>query len=138
MAALPRALAFAVPPVVTREQAARLQQLDARIQRVVVPPGGHGVADFSSGVPAQLIVLAAAAPGAVSVNITLCARDGTPVRTKEAVPFDAASGEVIVACRDYYVMDETLPRAATFQVEATGPGGERTTRKFDVDHVLPV
>src|SRR4051795_12414461 len=56
MAALPRALAFAVQPVVDSRLAARLLALDPRARRVVVGAGGRAVVDFSGGAEAQLVV----------------------------------------------------------------------------------
>jgi hypothetical protein len=138
MAALPRALAFAVPPVVSSAEAQRLERLDSRIRRTVIAPGGRAVADFSSGVTAQLVVLEADLRGAASVDVTLCTRDGTPLRKQEGVPFDAQAGTITIACRDYYATGAPFPLEVTLLVEAATEGGRKPLGKFDIDHIPPV
>lgn len=136
MAALPRALALAVAPVISAAEAARLQALDARIARTHVAPGARGVADFSAGAPAQLIVLEAELADAEQVEITLCARDGTPLAPRRPVPFDAQAGTIIVACRDYYLGQ--FPLEITLKVEAIAAGKRRDAGAFELDHIPPV
>lgn len=138
MAALPRAIAFAVPPVVSSAEGARLQRLDARVRREVIAPGGRGVADFSGGAPAQIMVLAANLAGATSVDVTMCTRDGTPLVERKGVPFDAGAGTITIACRDYYVRERVFPLEITMRVEATTDGGRRSLGNFDIDHIPPV
>lgn len=136
MAALPRALAFAVLPVVSSAEAVRLERLDARIRRSVIGPGGRALADFSSGVTAQLVVLETDLRGATSVDVTLCTRDGTPLREQKAVPFDAEAGTITIACRDYYTTGD-LPLEITLRVEAATAGGRKTLGDFEIDHIPP-
>lgn len=137
MAALPRALAFAVPPMITTAEAARLQALDPRIVRTPIAPGGRGVADFSKGAEAQLIVLETDLRGAEQVEVTLCARDGTPLVPRQGAPFDAEAGTITVACRAYYLASGMFPLEITLQVEAITGGRRRPAGTFDIDHVLP-
>lgn len=138
MAALPRALAFAVPPLITTAEAARLQALDPRIVRTKVASGGRGVADFSKGAEAQLMVLQADLRGADQVEVTLCARDGTPLIPPRGAPFDAEAGTVTVACRAHYLANGTFPLEITLQLEAISEGERRPVGTFDIDHVLPL
>jgi len=138
MAALPRALAFAVPPLITTAEAARLQALDPRIVRTRIAPDGRGVADFSSGVPAQLMVLEADLRDVERVEVTLCARDGTPLLPSRDAPFDAEAGTLTVACRDYYVKSGVFPLEITLQVEAIANGQRRPVGTFEIDHIRPV
>jgi anti-sigma factor RsiW len=138
MAALPRALAFAVPPVITTAEGQRLQALDARIQRTCIAPGGRGVADFSKGAEAQLMVLEAELRGAERVEIVLCTRDGTVLMPPEPAPFDAEAGTIIVACRSFYLANGSIPLEITLQVEAITAGERRTVGHFEIDHVLAV
>jgi Putative zinc-finger len=138
MAVLPRALAFAVPPLITSAERRRLSALDARIVPVHIPAGGRGVADFSSGVQAQLMVLEADFRGAEQVEVTLCARDGTALAPGRVAPFDAEAGTVTVACRDYYVASGVFPLEITLQVEAIGEGKRWSVGTFEIDHLPPV
>jgi hypothetical protein len=138
MAALPRALAFAVPPVITTAEGARLQALDPRVVRTRIAAGSRGVADFSRGAQAQLIVLEADVRGAQSVEVTLCARDGTPLIAPMLAPFDAEAGTITVACRDYYLKDPAFPLEITLQVEVVAEGKRRPVVTFEIDHILPV
>lgn len=138
MAALPRALAFAVPPIITTAEGARLQALDARVARTRIPAGGRGVADFSSGAEAQLMVLEADVEDAAQVEVTLCARDGTPLMPPQAAPFDAEAGTITVACRGYYLKSGAIPLEVTVQVEAISEGKRRRVGTFDIDHIPPV
>ena len=138
MAALPRALAFAVPPVITSAEGARLQALDPRIARTPVALGGRGVADFSQGAEAQLIVLEADLRGAEQIEVTVCARDGTPLLPPRIAPVDAETGTITVACRDYYLTSGAVPLEITLRVEAITAGKRQPIGTFDIDHVLPV
>jgi anti-sigma factor RsiW len=138
MAVLPRALAFAVPPVVSSADAARLLTLDARIRRTEITPGGLGIADFSGGAEAQLLVLKADLSGATQVDVTLFSRDGTQLLEREAVPFDAHAGTITVACRGYYLKQGGIPLQITVRVEAAVDGGRRSLGTFDIDHIPPV
>jgi hypothetical protein len=137
MAALPRALAFAVPPVVSSAEAARLERLDARVQRARVAAGGRAVADFSNGVEAQLVVLEADLRGATSVDVTLHTPDGTALWKREAVPFDAEAGTITIACRDYYVANALFPRLISLHVEAESDGKRKSLGIFEIDHIPP-
>ncbi len=138
MAALPRALAFAVPPVITTAEGTRLQALDARVVRTHIAPGARGLADFSGGAEAQLMVLEADLRGAERVEVTLCARDGTPLIPRVDAPFDADAGTITVACRGYYLKNQALPLEITLQVEAIVAGERRQVGTFDIDHIPPV
>ena len=138
MAALPRALAFAVPPLITTAEAGRLLALDPRIVRTPIAPGGRGVADFSKGAEAQIMVLEADVQGAEQVEVTLCARDGTPLMPARVAPFDSALGTVTVACRGFYLAAGMFPLEITLQVEVISQGERRPAGTFDIDHVPPV
>lgn len=138
MAALPRALAFAVQPVISSAEAARLQSLDDRVLRTVVTPGGRGIADFSSGVEAQLVVLQGDLTGASRVDVTLCTRDGTPFLERQDVPFDSEAGTVTIACRSHYLTDGQLPLAVSVRVSAITDAGTRSVGTFDIDHIAPL
>jgi hypothetical protein len=137
MAALPRALAFAVPPIVTDAQAARLLALDPRARKVSVVPGGRAVADFSGGAEAQLVALTSDLRDATQVDVTLCTRDGTPLIAAKDVPFDSASGTVLIACRAHYVSGGQFPLEITLRVEAMAGGVRRSVGAFEIDHIPP-
>ena len=137
MAALPRALSFALPPVVSTEQAAQLVTRDARISRTEIAPGGRGVADFSSGAEAQLMVLKTDLKDVQQVDATLCTRDGTPLLQAAAIPFDPATGSVIIACRAYYLTGG-FPLELRVRLEGRAGDERRPLGEFDIDHVLPV
>jgi hypothetical protein len=138
MAALPRALTFAVQPVVNSALAARLLALDPNARRIAVGAGGLAVVDFSGGAEAQLVVFESDLRSATQVDVTLCARDGTPLLQRTAVPFDAEAGTVIIACRRHYLNVGDFPLEITLRVDATADGQKRSLGSFDIDHILPV
>jgi hypothetical protein len=138
MAALPRALAFAVPPVISTAEAARLQALDPRIVRTLIAVGGRGVADFSGGAEAQLMVLEADLKGVEQVELTLCARDGTPLSPARVAPFEAEAGTITLACRSYYLASGSVPLEITVRVEAISGGQRLAVGAFEINHILRV
>lgn len=138
MAALPRALSLAVPPALTKAESLRLRALDARIAETHIASGGRGVADFSGGAPAQLIVLEADLTGAEQVEMTMRTRDGALLVPSLPVSFDAEAGTVIIACRDYYVTNAQFPLEITIHVEAISAGKRRPAGVFELDHIPPV
>jgi anti-sigma factor RsiW len=138
MAALPRALAFAVRPVVSTALGARLLALDPRARRVVVAAGGRAVVDFSGGAEAQLVALQADLQSASQVDIALCTRDGTALAEEKDVPFDSEAGTITIACRSHYLRGGQFPLEITLRVEAIRDGLRRILGSFDIDHIPPV
>lgn len=138
MAALPRALALAVPPVVSTAVAARVLALDPRARRVVVAAGGRALVDFSGGAETQLVALQADLQRASRVDVKLCARDGTELTEAPDVPFDPAAGTVTIACRTHYLRGGQFPLELTLRVEAICDGLRRSLGSFDIDHIPPV
>jgi anti-sigma factor RsiW len=138
MAALPRALAFAVRPIVTTSDGARLLSLDPRARRVVVAPGGRAVVDFSGGAEAQLVAFESDLRGVNQVDVTMYTRDGTALVESTNVPFDTEAGTITIACRSHYLKGGQFPLEVTIGVEATADGLRRSLGSFDIDHIPSV
>lgn len=137
MAALPRALALAVRPVVDAQLAARLLALDPRARCVQVGVGGRAVLDFSGGAEAQLVAFEADLRGVTRVDLTMTSRAGAPLMEAPDVTFDAEAGTVIIACRAHY-LNSGLPLEVTLRVDVTADGQTRSLGTFDIDHIAPL
>lgn len=124
------------PPVVSHAWLERARARGTPVRLVDLRDGAQTAAEFSRGLTFLVFVLRGDLAGASHVAVEVCTEGGEPMSLFEAVPFDAARGEVLIACQRHY-LDE-FPRALRFRVLA-GTGDERrVVGDFGVDHLLPL
>jgi hypothetical protein len=135
IAAIASGIRAMIPPFVTASIVAELRAKGLRIEENAVLPGDRHELVFRPGVDILLHRLGGldlADVERVDVRI-LVERSGELLFLAPAAPFDATSGEILVACQRHFA---ALPPDVVFEVRArTRSGGERVT-SFLVPHVF--
>jgi hypothetical protein len=133
LAGLVGALHEAVPPVLSRARRERLERAGKRLVVTPVAAGGEERAVFAPGVDYLVHVLRGDLAAARSVDLDLVTPDGTLLRAYENVPFDAAAGEVMIACQRHY--EGRVPEDTRFRVWAHEGGERRRVGDYYIEHV---
>ena len=123
-------LSIALPPVLT---IARRQALAARhpgLPAVDVEPGQRHRLTLGPAQPFGVWVMHAPLAGATRVDLEARA-SGALLFSFTDVPFDAARGQVVLACQTHY---SALPRVLQIRLKAVGPDGERPVSEYILDH----
>ena len=130
------ALRERVPPVLTARTVAHLERQGLRMRHTPITAGVRVTVEFSRDVDILVHHLQQDVPAGAVVDCEMFdASTGTPLMKVPAIPFDAGSGEVILACIRHYA--ENLPPDAGFRLVEVAPGGERRTLgEFGVLHVV--
>jgi hypothetical protein len=123
LAKLVHTLRDMVPPVISHRVCDRLREKGRRIRFTPVEADVAARARFTSDVDLLIHVLRADVTKAERIDMEVVTPDGTPQLSFEHVPFDASTGEVLVACQRHYQgmfpSDDTIFRLHAFE------GGER-------------
>ena len=135
MALIVRSLGRMIPPVVSPELVRGLEAQGSRLRRTELVPGERAVVEFSRDVDLLIHVLRGDLSSARRVDVEVESMSGEGRQVMEAVPFDAASGTVLIACQRHY--QGAYPPELRFRVVADADDGRRVVGEYVVDHVWP-
>jgi hypothetical protein len=93
------------PTVVSRAWLERAIGGGAAIRAIELAPGDRIDAEFSRGLAYLVLALRADLAAAARVDLEVLGPDGAALARMEAVPFDPARGEVLIACQRHYLED---------------------------------
>jgi hypothetical protein len=135
LAGLLTAVAFTVPPVLSPSRFAALKR-EGRVQTINRMDPGQTTKVFypESG---RLLVHrlgGAKLAGARRIDLDLTSPSGEVISRFENVPFDPASGEVLVACQHHFA--DTYPHDIVFSVEAVTGNERKEIARYTVLHQL--
>ena len=133
LGAVYEALGTAVLPVVSHAQRDRLIANGTRMHFTPVEPGVDARATFAHDIDLLVHVLKADLTAAERVDLTVVADPHT--FTLEDVPFDARTGEVLIACQRHY--QHSFPPDPPFVLTIHERGAKREER-YRVIHQFPV
>jgi len=125
---------IAIPPVISAEVLRALEGRGERMTENVMQPGENGRASFPEG--GRLLIhrlRGLALAGSDRVNLALSNSAGAPLVRFEDVPFDADTGEVIVACQRHF--GESFPADIVFEVERSVVDQLEVVAAYTVQHV---
>jgi hypothetical protein len=123
-----------IPPVISHAHRDRLTAQGLRLRETPVASGVAADAHFSSDVDLLVHVLKADLTGAERVDVELLDPEGVPRLRLAHVPFDAAAGEVLIACQRHYQNDGALSSDPVFRVQMYEGGVERQAGSYFVRH----
>lgn len=122
-----------LPALLTPERRRELEALRPRMPAIQVSPGERG--RIRLGPLSEVGVFLMRAPLERATRVDFEARDanGAPLFAYEDVPFDAARGEVVLACQAHY---RALPAPRELHVRLTiaEPDGARPAFEYILDH----
>jgi len=134
IAAITEALRAQVPPFVSHAKVDELRARGLDIEQNTVSPGGRLRVTFDT----QDILI----HRLVGLDLTSAARVAISVRVEETndlivenprVPFDADSGEVLVACHRHFA---SFPPNIVFEVTAVNADGRKRVERYTVEHAF--
>lgn len=122
-----------LPPVLTPERRRALEAAQPLLSAVRVPAGGRARMRMTEDAPFGLWLMEAPLQGVTRVDVEARAPDGALVFAFRDVPFDESRGQVVLACQLHY---RAMPMAREMHAKlmAHGPGGERPTSEYVLDH----
>jgi len=129
LAPLVEALRETVPFVISHGQCERMRARGVRVQVTDVVPDVHASIRFTPEVDLHVFALRAELGRADRVDVTIFSPTGEVGAVYEHVPFDASSGEVLIACQRHY--EGMFSGDPVFRVEVTEAGARR-----DADYVV--
>ncbi len=126
-------VAGALPYVLTPERRRGLALRHPRLVVVDVEPGQRGMLRLGKATSLGVWVLHVPLDAATRVDLEASAADGSALLSLPDVPFDAARGEVLLACHLHY---GALPGGSEMFVRltATRTDGERPVGEYVLDH----
>lgn len=124
-----------VPPVISAAHRARLVQRGLRVRSTPCPPDGTATASFGKDVDLLVHELRGDLSQAESVDVEVRAPDGSLTVRLDHVPFDAQSGQVLIACQRHYQLQYAEGEDPTFHVHVTEKGKQRKLAEYRVVHV---
>lgn len=92
----------AVPPAITHAHREKLRERGLRLLETPVAAGASERAHFSPDVDLMVHVLQGDFTRAARVDVDLVTSDRVTMMKLEDVPFDAARGELLIACQRHY------------------------------------
>lgn len=125
-------LAVALPPVLTPERRQALSARHPQMPVIDVAPDQRATIRLGGAQPVGVWVMHAPLDAVTRVDLEAWA-GGALLFALADVPFDAARGEVVLACQAHY---SALPGGPELHVRLTaaGPGGERPVGEYILDH----
>jgi hypothetical protein len=135
MAFIVRSLGRMIPPVVSPDTVRGLEQEGRRLRRTEIHPGQRVVVEFSRDVDLLIHVLRGDLASARRIDLEIEAMSGEGRQVLPSVPFDAATGTVLIACQRHY--QEAYPPELRFRLVASEPAGRRVVGEYVIDHVWP-
>ncbi len=132
---LTAAIRQAVPPVITAERFEALER-EGRITQVnSMSPGQLQEARYPEAGKLLVHRLGGAdLSGLLRVDVELVDLDGRPLVRFDDVPFDAARGEVLVACQRHFA--DLFPNDGVFRIEAVHGDRREEVSRYTVLHRL--
>jgi hypothetical protein len=131
------ALCELVPPVVSRSQRERYEARGLKILDVAFEPGAHGEAFFAPELDLVVFALRGDLGNAQRVDVEI-ADGGIVLFQFLHVPFDAARGEVLVACQQHFrAYQANASGDPEFRVFAHEGGTRRQVASYVIKHVWP-
>ena len=124
-----------LPPIISREHRDRLEAAGTRIRVTPVEAGVEATAVFGREVDLLVHALHADLAGVERVDVEVLLKGHGEPLLCEAVPFDAASGEVLVCCQRHYQHLST--EDPVFRVFAVEGERRRPLGDYFVRHVWP-
>ncbi len=125
---------LAIPPVISTEALRALQDRGERMNENAMQPGEHRRAEFPDGGSLLIHRLGGLELArADRVDLVLSTPEGAPLVRFEDVPFDRATGEVLVACQRHF--GESFPEKIVFGIERHVVDQIEMVATYSVDHV---
>lgn len=124
-----------IPPVITHAHRDRLLAEGVRIVQTDVSAGQRASARFAPGVDLLVHVLHADLARARRVDVDLVSSEGAPRASLEGVAFDAARGEVLIACQRHYESMFAAGEAPRFVLHVTEGSERKLAGEFVVEHI---
>ncbi len=122
-----------LPPIISAAQRDRLVARGARIRVTTVDAGIDATAVFGPDVDLLVHALRADLSRAVRVDVEVVMQGWNEPILCEAVPFDAASGEVLVCCQRHF--QHMSPADPLFRVHVVESGERRLVGDYLVRHI---
>ena len=122
-----------IPPVLSTKALLALQDLGEPMNENVMQPGERRRARFPDG--GRLLIhrlQGSELASADSVNLELSTPEGASLVRFEDVPFDGATGEVIVACQRHF--GESFPANIVFEIERRVVDEVEVVARYTVEH----
>jgi anti-sigma factor RsiW len=126
-------LGSALPPILTAERRRALEAAHPGHAVVDVRPGQTAELHLGALAPVGLWVMHAPLAGVKRVDFEARDATGAPLFALDDVPFDAARGEVVLACQVHY---RALPGTSRLEVSltATDATGARAVNAYTLEH----
>lgn len=134
-APLASALREFIPPVISAAHRDRLAASGVRIRFTPCAADAEATAAFAPDVDLLVHGLRGDLSRAERVDVEMIAPDGTVARGFDAVPFDRAAGEVLVACQRHYEALFAPGEQPFFRVYAHEAGERRQVGEYLVVHI---
>jgi len=122
-----------IPPVLSTKALLALQDRGEPMNENVMQPGERRRARFPEG--GRLLIhrlQGSELASADSVNLELSSPEGASLVRFEDVPFDRATGEVIVACQRHF--GESFPANIVFEIERRVVDEVEVVARYTVEH----
>lgn len=124
-----------IPPVISEAHRTRLVERGMRVRSTACPADGTATAHFGKDVDLLVHELKGDLSRAESVDVEVRAQDGSLTVRLDHVPFDARSGQVLIACQRHYQLFYGEGENPTFHVHVTEKGKPRKLGEYYVVHV---
>jgi hypothetical protein len=133
VAAVTEAVREALPPVISQASVDRLRASGVRVRENAFQPGGRDEVHFTPDTDLLIHRLEGLPLGdAARVDFQITSESsGEVITALDAVPFDAATGTVLVACQRHYV---TLPHDTVMTVSIHNPSAPPRTARYTILH----
>jgi hypothetical protein len=124
---------IAIPPVLSTKALLALQDRGEPMNENVMQPGERRRASFPDG-PGLLIhrLQGSELGSADSVSLELSTAEGASLVRFEDVPFNGATGEVIVACQRHF--GESFPANIVFEIERRIVDEVEVVARYTIEH----
>jgi anti-sigma factor RsiW len=125
----------AISPIITARELAALRARGLRIEENVVRPGQRTPLVFRANLDILVHRLAGLdLSGAERVQVTVRVEEtGEVILENPAAPFDAAAGEVLIACQRHF---SAFPPNIVFEVAAIATDGATTSATYTIPHLF--
>lgn len=137
--AFDRAAAFAlglrslIPPVISHQKLESLRRMGQQIRVTRVEPERPVDVLFARELSLLVHALHADLERAERVDLEILDAHGQTIVGIEGVPFDRASGEVLIACQRHY--QHAFPEVGTFRLSTLESGEHKRAFEYVVNHI---
>lgn len=135
VAAIALSVRALIPPLIAHDQVAKLKARGVRIEENAMVPGERKAVVFRRDVDVLLHRLGGLdLANASDVSVTIRDEDtGDIMHADLSAPFDAATGEVLIACQHHF---EAFPHNVLIEVRAMASTGESKLAKYMIPHTF--